>query len=359
MQNDTNRTKARTHSMHRWIGFSRKKLIAPAVAAALALAVLPSSAGANTLNISVEPVAHLNGCVYRTEFQRGDQGVFLITVADPATGEPVTQGIDVNVLVGDNSLKANYNATQKLWAAPLPILWDMPTGTLRWSVSATDARGNVTKWQPSYAANQTITIAPGPLKVNTSVTDPVSGEAVGEIRPGETVRIMSKIDRPTHGDSYSYGSAEREITGSIPEKGAPVKSDATVKALIGQGAFGPAKAAFSGPALAELPLSFDAAREAWTATFTMPQDAPHGTYSVAVLAEDKHGNKGQAMLGAMPLVIPVVEPGLLEGTRGLMAGGGLALFGLAIGSLMAFRRSGSTGRSGMAPTNTSPAASEA
>lgn len=309
------------------------------VTSLIVMAALPGTALGAGYNISVEPTSHLAGCVYRNEFQRGDQAVWLITITDPATGAGVSEGISVAVRVGEKELNARYNERQGLWAASLPLTWDFPTGTLNQSVAVTDARGRVTEWRPTYAGNQSIVVVPGPIAVASEVVDPVAGEPVLELHRGDTVRIVAQVSRPFTADGlFVLTKPERELT--LPDKGEPLSEGVTVKALIGQGSFIPSTGEFSGGNGTEVPLAFDAARDAWTATYTIPEDAGQGSYTVAVIAEDPHGNRGTAIAATAKLVIPPVKPGPLDGPRGMYAGLLVAVVGLAAGLLLAARRGG-------------------
>lgn len=256
------------------------------------------------LKLDVQMVAHLAGCVDRNQVMRGDQVVWLIKVFDPG-GQEITAGLDVTVRVGTLQVKAiGYVPQTKFWAAPLAIVWDMPTASLPWYITVKDAQGIVTEWRPpSFMVNRVLTIIPGPLKVGAQVVDPVSGNPVAEARPGTVLRITASISRPVRGDLYPYGKPDRELTGVglTQTKGAPLTQDVTVRAIIGQGAFVQGTETFSGGVLATVPVSYDLAREIWRASFAIPAGAAPGAYTVAVVAKDKYDNTGIGLSAAITL----------------------------------------------------------
>jgi hypothetical protein len=297
--------------------------------AVLAVLILPGTALAYTVN--VEPTSHLGGCIYRSEFQRGDQAVWLITVTDPATGAAVGKGIEVLVRAGKQELPAAYNERTRLWSAVLPITWDMPTGTLKQSVLVKDADGKVvSEWKPFYAANQDIVVVPGPMVLQASLEDPVSGTDVETVKPGTTVRLNAKLNRPVRADDlFALAKPERELT--LKDKGAPVTDGATVRGLVGHGVYVPATGNFTGGWMAEVLLSFDAARETWSAVYTFPPDAHVGNYTFTILAEDAWGNRAAGTAGSPTVVLPPAEPGLLDDGRALYAGLAVAAAGLLAG----------------------------
>jgi len=245
---------------------------------------------APALTFNVQMIAHLAGCVDRNQVMRGDQVIWLIKVAN-AAGQEITSGLDITVFVGKYQVKAAYSAGTKYWAAPLAIVWDMPTGNLPWYIVAKDAQGAVTEWKPA-----TYTTA--------QVVDPTSGNPVTEARAGSSLRIGAKISRPLRGDSYPYGLREgqstiwakgaRELTGAglTETKGTPLTQDVTVRAIIGQGSFVQGTQTFSGGVLATVPLTFDLAREIWRASFAVPAGVAPGSYTVAIVAKDKFDNTG-------------------------------------------------------------------
>ncbi|HEY3246731.1 MAG TPA: hypothetical protein VGK88_00385 [bacterium] len=265
------------------------------VAAALIVPLQPAGIGAApALTLSVQMVAHLAGCVDRNQVMRGDQVIWLIKATNAAAQE-ITSGLDMTVFVGKYEVKATYNPGSKFWAAPLPIVWDMPTGNLPWHIVVKNAQGTLTDWKPaSYMTNRLLTIIPGPIKVDAQLTDTASGNPVTEARAGASLRIGAKISRPARGDAYAYGKADRELTGTgiVATKGAPLTQDVTVRAIIGQGSFAQGTQTFSGGVLATVPLAYDLAREIWRASFTVPAGAAPGSYSVAIFAKDKFDNTG-------------------------------------------------------------------
>ncbi len=276
----------------------------------LALSVLAVSlpsggiqAAPTPLKVDVQMVAHLAGCVDRNQIMRGDQVVWLIKVIDPA-GQEITAGLEVTVRVGTLQVKAGYVPQTKFWAAPLPIVWDMPTGSFPWHITVRDPQGNVIEWRPpSFAVNRVLTIIPGPIKVDVQVVDPASGNPVAEAGSSAVLRIAAKISRPVRGDVYSYGKADRELTGVgiVPTKGAPLTQDVTVRAIIGQGAFVQGTRTFSGGTLTTVPLTYDLAREIWRASFTVPAAVAPASYRVAVVAQDKYDNAGFGLSAAIGL----------------------------------------------------------
>lgn len=279
-----------------------------ASALVLVLAVLAGSlppagvqAAPAPLKVEVQMVAHLAGCVDRNLVMRGDQVIWLIKVFDPA-GQEIAAGLDVTVYAGKFQVKAAYVPQTKFWAAPLPIVWDMPTGGLPWYVAVKNPQGAVTEWRPpSFMVNRLLTIIPGPLKVAAQVVDPVSGNPVAEARVGTVLRITASINRPARGDLYPYGKPDRELTGTglTQTKGAPLAQDVTVRAIIGQGAFVEGTQTFSGGVLATVPLTYDLARETWRGSLTIPSGAAPGSYTVAIVAKDKHDNTGVGLSAAI------------------------------------------------------------
>jgi hypothetical protein len=265
------------------------------LAAALIVPLQPVGVGAApALTLTVQMVAHLAGCVDRNQVMRGDQVIWLIKAAN-AAGQEITSGLDITVYVGPYQVKAPYNPGSKFWAAPLAIVWDMPTGNLSWRIVARDAQGGVVEWKPaSYMTSRILTITPGPIKVDAQLVDLTSGNAVTEARAGAALRIGAKISRPAKGDLYAYGKPDRELTGTglTTTKGAPLTENVTVRAIIGQGSFVQGTQTFSGGVLATVPLTYDLAREIWRGSFTVPAGVAPGSYSVAVFARDKFDNTG-------------------------------------------------------------------
>jgi len=284
---------------------SLTQIVVIAVLAALAVPLQPDGvqAAAGPLKLDVQMVAHLAGCVDRNQVMRGDQVIWLMKVTDPG-GQEITAGLDVTVRVGTLQVKAGYVPQTKFWAAPLPIVWDMPTASLLWYITVKDAQGVVTEWRPpSFMVNRVLTIIPGPLKVGAQVVDPVSGNPVAEARTGTVLRISASISRPVRGDLYPYGKPERELTGVglTASKGAPLTQDVTASAIIGQGAFVQGTQTFSGGVLATVPVTYDLAREIWRASFAIPAGAAPGAYTVAVVAKDKYDNTGVGLSAAITL----------------------------------------------------------
>jgi len=287
---------------------SRPSLARVAVLILAAALIVPLQAigisAAPALTFNVQMIAHLAGCVDRNQVMRGDQVIWLIKVAN-AAGQEITSGLDITVFVGKYQVKAAYSAGTKYWAAPLAIVWDMPTGNLPWYIVAKDAQGAVTEWKPAtYMTSRLLTIIPGPIRVDAQVVDPTSGNPVTEARAGSSLRIGAKISRPLRGDSYPYGLREgqstiwakgaRELTGAglTETKGTPLTQDVTVRAIIGQGSFVQGTQTFSGGVLATVPLTFDLAREIWRASFAVPAGVAPGSYTVAIVAKDKFDNTG-------------------------------------------------------------------
>lgn len=145
-------------------------------AAALALGVMcgPSllaaeGAADGTLFFQGDMVSEAAGCVLANQFKPGQVVVFRVAVQD-ASGTALTDAdlasLTANLPDGQ-SFDMHYGThppgddTDAYWTVAWLIPDDYPTGTLGYSVTATDKDGNAHEWAPFDIASSKLTIIPG------------------------------------------------------------------------------------------------------------------------------------------------------------------------------------------------------
>ena len=110
-------------------------------------------------------------CVTQTVFFPGDSIVWRAVIADGATGTPLTaadvtrlglvaavslsDGTKVPVRLGTHPPPPNAPVHSTFWSGSLSTKSDHPTGTLRWTLTATDNAGHTTTFEPMGQANGT------------------------------------------------------------------------------------------------------------------------------------------------------------------------------------------------------------
>jgi hypothetical protein len=238
------------------------------------------------LNIVVQSVSHLSGCVQMSVAARGDSIPFLINVTYASTGKAMSNGtVEVHMSNGQ-LLKAAFSATHNLWAVVYPIPWAHPTGPLGYYVTAQSADGAVGSWEPitPYGA---LTIVPASLHVDASAIDEKTNQPIQTASEGSSIKIVATVALPLPGQGYPTQTSD-----SAPQvDGAGMLLNSTmaskVQAVIGQGTFNSTTASFSNYTASTITLSYDAASSKWTGSYSFKQNDPSGLYEIAVIGADK------------------------------------------------------------------------
>ncbi len=238
------------------------------------------------LDIVVQAVSHLSGCVQMSVAARGDSIPFLINVTYASTGLPMTTGtVQVHVFDG-RLLQARYSGATKLWAAVYLIPWNNPTGPLNYYVTASSVDGSYGTWKP-ISPYGFITIVPANLHVAASVVDEKTNQTIDSVSGGTTIEIMATVALPLPGEGFPT-----QVTSEpAPVDGAGRLLNATtaskVEAIVGQGTFNSTTDRFSDFTSPSITLSYDVASSKWVGSYTFAQSAPSGQYEIIVVAADR------------------------------------------------------------------------
>jgi hypothetical protein len=238
------------------------------------------------LNVVVQAVSHLSGCVQMSVAARGDTIPFLINVTYASTGKTMSNGsVQVHMSNG-KLLNARFSNSSKLWAAVYPIPWDHPTGPLGYYVTARSADGAVGSWEP-ITHYGTLTIVAANLHVNAKAVDENTNEPVQTVTEGSPIKILATVALPLPGQGFPTQTSDSE-----PQvDGAGMRLNSTtaskVEAVIGQGAFNATTGQFSNYTASTVTLSYDDASSEWTGTYVFGKNVPSGLYEIAVIGSDR------------------------------------------------------------------------
>ena len=225
---------------------------------------------AQQLNIVVQAVSHLSGCVQMSVAARGDSIPFLINVTYVTTGMPMSNGtVQVHMLNG-LLLQARYSGATKLWAAVYLIPWNNPTGPLSYYVTANSVDGAYGTWKP-IAPYGFITIVPADLHVAANVVDDKTNQTIYSVSPGTTIRIMATVALPLPGEGFptQLTSEPAPVDGAGRELNATTASK--VNAIVGQGIFNATTERFSNFTAPSVALAYDAASSMWVGSYTFAE----------------------------------------------------------------------------------------
>jgi hypothetical protein len=238
------------------------------------------------LNIVVQAVSHLSGCVQMSVAARGDSIPFLINVTYASTGKAMSNGtVEVHMSNGQ-LLKARFSTSHNLWAVVYPIPWNHPTGPLGYYVTARSADGAVGSWEP-ITPYGTLTIVPATLHTNGSAIDEKTNEPVQTTSEGSTIKIVATVALPLPGEGFPTQTRDSEP--QVDGAGMLLNSTTAskVEAVIGQGNFNATTEQFSNYTASMIVLSYDEASSKWTGSYTFKQNDPSGLYEIAVIGADK------------------------------------------------------------------------
>jgi hypothetical protein len=241
---------------------------------------------AEQLNIIVQPVSHLSGCVQMSVAARGDGIAMLINVTYASTGVVMSNGtVEVHV-ANAQLLRARFSAGSKLWTALYVIPWDHPAGPLDYFVTARSVDGAVGLWKPIRPYGL-ITIVPANLHVAASVVDEKTNAPVYSASWGTTVKIVASVALPLPGEGFPTHIPEEpsQVAGAGAVLNTTLASK--VEAVVGQGMFNVTTGRFSNFTASTIPLSYDEASSMWVGSYTFKDGDPSGLYEVAVVAADK------------------------------------------------------------------------
>lgn len=240
---------------------------------------------AEQLNIVVQPVSHLSGCVQMSIAARGDGIPFLMNVTYASTGKKMTNGT-VQVYLHDRTLKARYSATSGIWSALYLVSWDHATGPLDYYVTAKSFDGAEGFWRPIEPYGL-ITIVPASLHSEVSVVEDKTSQPAYTASVGTVVRIIASVALPLPGQGYPTQVEEEppQVDGAGRLLNATSASE--VEAIIGQGTFNSTTRKFSNYTSPEVDLSYDAASSKWVGTYTFQQSDPEGQYQIVIVGADK------------------------------------------------------------------------
>ena len=107
-------------------------------------------------------------CLLRNRFKRGEAVGFRITVVDGGSGNPETSA-KVVAHITYNGMTLDVPAEPRMFGGPKPYyanMWsakwvvpnDAPTGTIRYTITATDKYGRAGEWKPFSAEPSQLTI---------------------------------------------------------------------------------------------------------------------------------------------------------------------------------------------------------
>jgi hypothetical protein len=254
------------------------------------------------LNIVVQSVSHLSGCVQMSVAARGDSIPFLINVTYASTGKAMSNGtVEVHVSNGQ-LLKATFSTSHNLWAVVYPIPWNHATGPLGYYVTAQSADGAVGLWEPITPYGR-LTIVPATLHVDASAIDEKTNEPIQTAPEGSTIKILATVALPLPGEGFPT-----QTKGSEPQvDGAGMLLNSTtaskVEAVVGQGTFNSTTGQFSNYTASTVTLSYDDASSKWTGSYTFKQNDPSGLYEIAVIGADQASppNTGLSFTNAFTL----------------------------------------------------------
>ena len=113
-----------------------------------------------------QPPGHPENCILRNRFKRGDPVGFRMFVADPATGaREESAQLVVHFTVGGMKvdIPMRYRATaaqpeRQFWVAKWVVPQDVPTGIIRYTVTATDKYGRQGEFKPFEVQASQLTI---------------------------------------------------------------------------------------------------------------------------------------------------------------------------------------------------------
>jgi hypothetical protein len=256
------------------------------VVAGNATASAQAAQAGQQLNIVVQAVSHLSGCVQMSVAARGDSIPFLINVTYASTGIPMSNGtVEVHMSNGQ-LLKARFSTSSKLWAVVYPIPWNHPTGPLGYYVTAQSADGAVGSWEP-ITHYGTLTIVPASLHIDASAIDEKTNEPIQTTSEGSTIKILATVALPLPGEGFPTQTrdSEPQVDGAGMLLNSTMASK--VEAVIGQGTFNSTTARFSNYTASTITLSYDNASSKWTGSYTFKQNDPSGLYEIAVIGADK------------------------------------------------------------------------
>ncbi len=282
------------------------------------------------LNIVVQAVSHLSGCVQMSVAARGDSIPFLINVTYAATGKPMSNGTVQVYLSNNQLLKARYSAGTKLWAAVYLIPWDNPTGPLNYYVTANSADGAVGLWKP-ITPYGFITIVPANLHVVASVLDQKTNEPIYSATEGTTVKIVATVALPLPGEGYpTQGVGE---TSPVDGAGRLLNSTTAskVEAVVGQGTFNATTGKFSNYTASTITLSYDSASSKWTGSYAFKQSDPSGLYEMVVIAADRASPPNTSFSFADPLTLGGQSKGGIDAGTVYIVSFGMIIVGFVAG----------------------------
>jgi hypothetical protein len=254
------------------------------------------------LNVVVQAVSHLSGCVQMSVAARGDSIPFLINVTYASTGKTMSNGtVEVHISNGQ-LLKGRFSNSSKLWAAVYPIPWNHPTGPLGYYVTARSADGALGSWEP-ITHYGTLTIVPASLHVDASAIDEKTSEPIQTAPEGSTIKILATVALPLPGEGFPTQTrgSEAQVDGAGMLLNSTTASK--VEAVVGQGTFNSTTEQFSNYTASTVTLSYDDTSSKWTGSYTFKQNDPSGLYEIAVIGADRASppNTGLSFTNALTL----------------------------------------------------------
>jgi hypothetical protein len=145
-----------------------KNICACTIGALLAIGLTVQDARADTPRMFFEgDMVLAQACVLKSRFTHGEGVVFRVRVLDPGTGQQLDAAKLKSLVIelGDGKkIPMKYGGHPRggtedaFWSGSWKVPESYPTGTLAYTVVATDLKGQEVHWQPFTVKNSTLTI---------------------------------------------------------------------------------------------------------------------------------------------------------------------------------------------------------
>jgi len=288
------------------------------------------------LNIVVQALSHLSGCVQMSIVARGDGIPFLINITYASTGKLMSNGTVQVHFANGKLLNARYSASSRLWTTLYLVPWDHPTGPLDYYVTANSADGAVGFWRPILPYGL-ITIVPASLHVVAAALNEKTNEPIYAAAQGTIVKIVATVALPLPGEGFP--TQGKEETPQVDGGGRLLNSTtmSKVEAVVGQGTFNATTGKFSNYTASTIPLTYDTASSHWTGSYAFKQSDPSGLYQIVVVAADRSSSPNTSFSFTNTLTLGAQSVGGIDAGTVYVVSFGMIIVGFVAGLAVIYR----------------------